>query len=116
MQKLFFSPLGVLLALCATGALFLWIRGAKPTLSSSEYLEKVDSEVQLLEAEVADLRVQSTASQSSLTKERVIRDELLLSKPGEVVIQLESLPSPVAQPSQAERATPWQEWRELLGW
>ncbi|MFH1967552.1 MAG: septum formation initiator family protein [Patescibacteria group bacterium] len=87
--------------------------------------KQVTTTAQVIESKVEKLRQEATQAQQELDasqseddfkKEQIIRDELLMQKEGEVVIQL-----PLIDPVEIEAEEPatanqssWQEWQTLL--
>jgi hypothetical protein len=91
----------------------LW-QGWQRRRSSERSLDQLNQEVVSLRLEVDQLTTQTTSSTLSFEQEKVMRDELLLQRPGEIVLQLPHITQsdvvnePIATP------TPWQKWRQLL--
>lgn len=71
-----------------------------------------------LQEQVDDLEKSLEEAQAPFVQEKIIRDQLLLQKPGEYVVQLPTelvSPEPSQLDNQAE-ATPLEKWKRVLGW
>jgi hypothetical protein len=75
------------------------------------------SKVEAQKKELGSLEEKLKNAQTPYAQESVIRNELLLQKPGEYIVQLPDLPSSVL-PQEAKQPilTPWEEWKSLFGW
>lgn len=87
---------------------------AQKATVSSNTVEELEQEVNQMSNEVAVLEKKLDTANHPVTQEKVIRNELLLQKPGEYVLQLppievEETPSPTV-----EKKTPWEEWQTVL--
>ncbi len=72
-------------------------------------VEKTSEDVKVGQQKLAD-------AQSSYTKEKIIRDQLLMQKPGEFVVQIpDVIMQSEEQPTVKKTKTPWQQWQEVLG-
>ncbi len=73
--------------------------------------ESVDAQ----KLEVSELRTDLEIANHPFTKEKMLRDELLLQKEGEIVFKLPDIPevSPSPTPTPTP-VTPWVEWKEVL--
>lgn len=81
---------------------------------TSQTIDKIEAENKKLNQNIAELEQKKAYSQTQFAKERIIRNELLLQKPGEFVIQLpENLPAPPS-PSPSPSPEPIEEWKHLL--
>lgn len=116
MQKILSHPLVMLLTLILAGAILFSLQGTKQkTERGGEVVEKNQATVDELRQTADQLRNQLEESQSTFEKEKVLRDELLEQKEGEVVIQLPAI-TPIVSPSPTPTPTltPWQQWRGIL--
>jgi len=89
--------------------------GLKRTRISTEQVDVLEQEVSQIASDVFQLEQKVKTASSAGAQEKIIRDELLLQLPGEVVIQMPELaasapplPSPSPSPSN------WQLWQELF--
>jgi hypothetical protein len=117
MYKLISHPLTILIV--TVFCIFIWVS----SYSSSRELSKSDQvifdlkkdaaksskEVTVLEADLQDAK-------SSFSKEKIIREQLLLKKPGEYTIQLPDFPPSTALQNEKiiETTTAWDEWKKLI--
>lgn len=116
MLKLLYQPLVVaiitLLTLILCVSLYL----------SSTQLRSSSQKVAALQADVAKEQVvrdqlaeKLNETQKPSSQEKIIRDELLMQKPGELVVQMPELPAVTVEPAVSEeRQSAWEEWRKLL--
>lgn len=116
MQKLLSHP--ITLALCTTLAIIFYVSLDKSTQTvhtSATTLQSLEQQNKKLDTEVKILEEQVQSAQTELAKEKIIRNELLLQKPGEYVVQL---PEDILQPHQKAEdeapETPWEAWKRLL--
>lgn len=82
---------------------------------STESVTVLDQEVTQIASEVSALELQLNQAKSAAAQEQRIRDELLLQKPGEYVIQLPLLQEQQPAPASTRKASAWEEWQQLLG-
>lgn len=115
-MRWFLHPL-VIALLTFAGLVFSYslIANLQRTRNSTEHLAVLEQEIAEMASEVSGLENQLENAQSTEAQEKIIRDELLMQKPGETLVQLpelskEDLPLPSPSPT----PTPWEEWRELL--
>jgi len=87
--------------------------------------KQVTATAQIMESKVGTLRqevtqaqqkLESSQSQEDFKKQQIIRDELLMQKEDETVVQLPFItPIETNRPDSAMiNQSPWQEWRELF--
>jgi cell division protein FtsB len=81
---------------------------------STETTSILDQEIQEIATEVSQLELAVEVAQSDLTKEQIARDELLLKKDGEIVLQLPKIELPTQRTASHSAKTPRQEWWELV--
>lgn len=92
-------------------------KSAQKTTRSAHNLASVEQEVAQIETEVEQLELALESAEQPLAKEKIIRNELMMQKPGECVIQIADELTQLAASTAAEikpTPTPWEEWRELL--
>jgi len=89
MSKLIFNPitfLGItIISIIFSISLY---KSAKRTSYSAENIKSIEEEVLKTEAEVLALEIAIEESQQPFIEEKIIRNELLMKKPGEYVIQI----------------------------
>ncbi len=92
----------------------LYINGRR-IQQSAQSVDKLETEVSTLETKVNQTELSALAATSSAAKEKIFRNELLLQKPGEYVVQLPDLPLPTPTPvAQPVILRPWQQWWKLV--
>ncbi len=116
MQKLLFHPLTALfLTLLTIIFLISLYHNILDIRKSTETITVLDQENQKLASEISNLEKKLVDTRSDFVQEKITRDELLMQKPGEFIVQLPPLPSPNPQPQLNQQSTtPWQEWRQIL--
>lgn len=116
MPRWFFHPLtAFLVTLVALVAVISLQRTVQKTRLSSENTRVLEQEVAKIASEISSLEKQALQAEHSITQEKIIRDELLLQKPGETIVQLPAVsPRPLPSPSLIPTLTPWQEWQLKL--
>lgn len=116
MRSLLFHPITVVVI---TILAMLYFFSLRTTLQQAERPSKTVSELKQevtdLASEVSSLEEKAELAQTEFAREKMIRDELLMQKPGEYVIQLSdkidvTLPASLPSPT----PTPWEEWKKLL--
>jgi len=89
--------------------------GMRITTNSAEQVAVLEQEIAQSTSEVLVLQEEEKRASSSATQERIIRDELLMLKAGDRVIQMPVVAtSPLPIPSHSPSPTNWQHWRLLL--
>lgn len=81
---------------------------------STESIAVLDQEVEEIASDVSSLQEQLLTAQSEQAKEQRIRDELLLKKPGEYIVQLPKITASSETLEEEEKLSPLQSWRRLL--
>ncbi len=83
--------------------------------SSSDLVTHLRSQVNQKQQEYDNIKKQANIAQTSLHQETIIRDELLMQKPGEYIVQMPDLPEPIiSQRVIQPQLTPWEEWKKVL--
>ncbi len=116
MLKLLRSPLVMLLSLVATCILLWSLWGTvKRSRSSAEQVGLLEQELHQMASEVSRLEQKVSVASSAAAQEKIIRNELLMQKPGEYVVQLPPLETTTPTPTPAPSLSPWQGWQQVLG-
>lgn len=114
--KLIFNPM-FLTALTIMSIIFSisLYKSAQKTRYSAQNLQNLEDEIIEMEQEVSLLEESIEESQQPFFQEKIIRDELLMKKPGEYVVQIpDELLQTNKVPSKEKLITPWEEWQKLL--
>jgi hypothetical protein len=82
--------------------------------TSSKAIEVLDQEIAKISSDVSGLRKNVAQSQTSLTQEKIIRDQLLLQKPGETILQISALPEEEKIVVSQNSVSPSQAWWNLF--
>lgn len=84
---------------------------------SAATIHGLDQEINQTKSEIDKLHQELSRAGTPLAQEVIIRDELLMQKPGEIVVQLPELPaSPPPDTMLATELLPWQQWLALVAW
>ncbi len=114
MKSLLFHPLTALILTVLTIIFVMSLRTNKNEISrSSETIHLLEQEVDKISSEVSQSQQDLETAQLPISKEKIARDELLMQKPGETVLQLPPLQESDL-PEVTQPKTPWEEWKELL--
>lgn len=90
-----------------------WLR-PKTTLSADP-VKVLDQEIEQIASDVFYLQTRLDEATSAAGQEKIVRNELLMAKDGEIVVQLPPLPTP--SPSITLTSSPipiWQEWVNVI--
>lgn len=116
MSKLIFNPVAFLtitiISIIFSISLY---KSAQRTSHSTENLKIFEQEVLKTEVEVLALEEAIIKSQQPFAKEEIIRNELLMKKVSEYVVQIpDELVNETQNVSRAETLSPQEEWQKLL--
>jgi cell division protein FtsB len=116
MQKLLFHPLtAIFITFISIIFLISLYHSNLDIRKSTETISVLDQENQKLASEVSGLEKKLTMAESDFAKEKITRDELLMQKPGEIIVQLPPLPNlDIQLQPETKNLTPWEEWQKLL--
>jgi cell division protein FtsB len=115
----------VILALSIVAIIFFFSldKSSKKTQSSAENIRILEYEVGQISNDIMDLEEEITYSESDEFREKVLRNELLLQKPGEYVLLIaeskdqkaeDCLDADCQNANQATVESPIQAWQKLL--
>ncbi len=116
MLKVFSHPLAILV-FTIIGAVFSYslYSSSQKTRISTEQVAVLEQEIDQMTSEVSELDKQAQAAQTPEMKEKLIRDQLLMQKDGEIVVQIPEIPEFSYNRLQAQPSPePWDEWEDLL--
>lgn len=116
MTRWLYHPLVVLiLTLVGLGFSYSLYSNIKKTRSSTEHVSVLEQETLQIASEVSLLQEKLNSAQSPANQEKIIRDQLLMQKPGETVVQLPPLTASAATTT-APRPSPKpaEAWNQLL--
>lgn len=91
-------------------------QSSKKILNQDQNLQQVGQKNQEIRQEISGLETKITTVTSDFSKEKRLRDELLLQKPGEYIVLLDESGSEeleVTVPQNAETSI-WEQWRAVL--
>jgi hypothetical protein len=107
----------IVACLGATGwVVYHIVRAAPDPAAATAAAESAREQRERAEQRLQHAQAALESHQQDLTKETVIRDQLLYQKPGEIVLQLPPIdvsPTPIITPTPSP--SPWQAWRTEFG-
>lgn len=116
MRKLLSHPVVMLFSIVVVGLIIVSLQFSKDQVSRrAAIVASQEESLEKIQTEVAELEARLEQSSDPFYQEKVLRDELLLQKDGEIVIQIprEQLPE-IVRPSATPTQTPWESWRQIL--
>ena len=107
--------IGIVTCLCLL-AIFSLRESAKKAAISKESIEKLENNIEILEKDVALEDKKLKDSQEEIALEKIMRNELLLKKDGEVVLQIPDKETKNLEKLdlENEKNGPWGEWKKLF--
>lgn len=107
------------LALIVVTVLSLWVyvslsRTEQKMRRSTESVAVLDQEVKEIASEVSEFELFVQQATAPAAQETIIRNELLMKKPGEYVVQLPEIEKQANPEENYSETSPWQNWRSLL--
>jgi cell division protein FtsB len=116
LSKLLFNPI-TLVAITAFSLVFSLslYNSAKKTRESAQQLNVLEQNITTMEEQLKTLEQTAQEAQQPFTKEKIIRDELLMQKPGEYIVQIpDETSEEVAALQASPTPKPWDEWKKIL--
>lgn len=116
MRTFFEHPLMILLMTLVAGIFMVSLYiSSKDGKSGAQIVQILEESVERQKKRVEALEQQAQLANDPFIQEKIQRDELLLQKPGEIVLQLPpiTVPSPTPEPT-PKQMTPWEEWKLVL--
>ena len=115
MQKFLAHPLVLVSITCVAVLLFFSLeQSGKKADTSTLAIQTEQEKKEQLAAEVSELTLELTEAESPLYQEKLIRDELLLQKDGEIVLQIPTQKAVNESIEPVIQLTPWQEWQAVF--
>lgn len=116
MQKLLYQPLVVAIITLVTIVLCISLYISTFQLrGSSQRVAILKTEVEKQHTLTENLAAKFQVAQTPYAQEVIIRDQLLMQKPGEYVVQVPNLaPVVVHDTSVLPTPSPWEAWKKLL--
>lgn len=115
-MKWFTHPITILFfTLVAVVFFFSLEQSGQKSAQSQNTVSQLTIEVEKLEAENKALEVELKQAETPLNQEKQVRDQLLMKKPGEYVVQFAQDPrTKQVTPPQEEKETPLAAWKRLI--
>ncbi len=117
MIKIIYHPFIIIIFTVISIIFFISLdKSSQKTEISSKNIEILEQEINDMSAQTAQLEEKIIDSDSEAYKEKVIRNELLLQKPGEKIIQLPSVNYKESniEPDTVENKQPLDMWLDLI--
>ena len=117
MIKIIYHPF-IIIILTIIGIIFFLSldKSSQKTEISNKNIEILEQEINEMSVQTSELDEKIIEANTDKFKEKVIRNELLLQKPGEIIIQLSSAESQKInfESSQVEVEKPLDSWLDLI--
>lgn len=116
MKKIIFHPLAVFFStLCAVVFFVSLSHSAQRNSTIANAISELNHEITLTTEKNKQLKKELYIATSSAEKERMIREELLQQKPGEIIFILPKEKKEHATKKENTTADPLEQWKILLG-
>jgi cell division protein FtsB len=114
-SRLLLNPISFVLVtiVCLVFSLSLY-KSAERARQSARELEVIEADIDAMKTELNTLEEQAKEAEQPFTKEKIIRNELLMQKPGEYVVQIPEAVKNEQKEVPSPSPSPWQEWKALL--
>lgn len=124
MKQLIYHPLVIIFFTLVTAVItYTLYKNTQEIKNSTRSIQLLENQIQEKEANMVDLENQLDQASSDFTQEKIIRNELLLQKDGEYIVQISKKQEDIDPSNSAGRQkteekvkenSPWQEWWELI--
>lgn len=114
LRKLLFHPLAAGVFTLLAGVLILSLRATwQRSQQTAQSVSVLSEQLHQTQTDVSQLEQQLSSASQSTAQEKLIRDTLLMQKPGEYIVQVPvELPARTVE-TETGTTTPWQEWQQL---
>lgn len=117
-KRLLYHPLTAIIITIMVGLFVMSLRQTQQkNQRADDVIKQWQDKIARQELELKQLEGESNQQKLDFQQEKMLRDELLLQKEGEIVLQLPSDASHAASDQEVielNSTTPWQEWQKLL--
>ncbi|MBU1033469.1 hypothetical protein KKI22_00780 [Patescibacteria group bacterium] len=117
-QNLFGHPLLIFIFTClCLLSIFSLRESSRKALVSKESIQKLEKNIELMETDLKKEEEKSANSQNELVLEKIMRNELLQKKEGEIVLQIpekEEVGEEINDEIALEKNGPLEEWKKLM--
>lgn len=116
MSQLLYNPFTALILTVITVILCVSLYfNSQDIRQSSKVVFRLQEDLKKTSESVKKAQADLDAAKDPFTKEKIIRDQLLLQQPGEYIVQIPDLPPPpVVHVEAPKEVTPWEKWQLLL--
>jgi cell division protein FtsB len=117
MNKLFYNPISLIVFVLVVFTISLSLREtAKRADLAKKEVTALEQEVKMLETDTTAAQELVLERQGEFMREKIARNELLLQKPDEIIVQLPPItPKPMPTPM-ITKGTPLEEWKQAIFW
>ncbi len=117
MKKLLFNPIFLVLITFFSVLIIISLnKTSQKAFTAQKNLNKVETEISYLEQELENNKRELYQTKTDLNKEKIIRNELLMKKEGEIIVNLPLKEESEIVTLQNEKTTAWEEWKKVLRW
>jgi hypothetical protein len=115
MKKIIFHPFTIIIfTLISTTILISLNKTRSKTTSSVRNTELLEEDIASISREVSQTEQSLAKSNHPLTREKILRNELLMQKEAEYIIQLPDINLAKTNNLEKNQQSPWEEWKKLL--
>ena len=115
MKKLLFHPISAIILTIVSLSVISSLRSHHQSLQSQQQLLLArKQEISQLETQLQQQQQQIEQASYAITKERMIRDELLMQKEGELIVQIPNFEPSNVEITPTPTKIPMVEWQQLL--
>lgn len=117
MKRLFLHPLAIVLITFICFLIFFSLKKtSQKAVISNKNIQVLEQEIDQLEQFIISNQNKLYQSEQDFAKEKILRDQLLMQKDGEIIIQLPIEDLEVGKKDKQLAVKPWEEWRKLWEW
>ena len=115
MKNFLTQPLFILIITAITGLFVISLRRtAQKSLISQRNVEVLEQKIQDTSAQIQTEKNAVEYASSEFSKEKILRDELLLQQPGEYILQIPLEEKTTENSAKVAQQSPWEAWISLL--
>jgi len=115
MNKIILNPLTIIAFTILGVTLLISLRQNINKIDQSQQnMNILEQEIVKLSSEVSQTEQQLEKADDPISKEKILRNELLMQKEGEYIVQIPEVESRKKQKADHKKTTPWEEWTKLI--
>ena len=108
------TPVILFLTLITIFFIFSLRRTANKSIISQENVEVLEHSIQDISTKIEIEKKELESTSSEFSKEKILRNELLLQKPGEYILQIPLEEKETEKQIISQEITPWETWVNLF--